>query len=618
MKETDFIQQNKDKWKEFEDILQSPERDPQRLTDLFIQTTDDLSYSRTYYPNRSVRVYLNGIAQQVYQTLYKNKERERNFISKLWKRDLPEVLWHSRNSLLLSTLIFLIGLTIGVMSSIYYPGFAKIILGEGYIQMSEANINKGDPMAVYKNSEPILMFLEIAWNNIKIAFGTFVLGLLFGVGTVYIILYNSIMVGAFIYFFAAHDLLKESLLAIMLHGTLELSMIVLSGCAGFVLAKGVLFPGTYTRGQALMLSSRNGIKIMVAVTVLLVYAAVIESFLTRFTEVPDIIRALIILLSFGLVIGYFVWYPRYLHKKGEINDIPTEEKPIPNPIKIDLFSIKTTGRIFTESFSLLSQSIRRISYSAILIASILTTYFGIVTNSQFRYSNSYTDDFYSIIYPFIIFNSHLNFEQNPLLYPLIAVLFSLLGIFVYNLFAGKLGVSSIKFGLLEIMNGISIIMLGMLPLLLPHGIIAYVLILWFPICLIWFVVTIQNRISFLKTIKEVLFIISGNYWKMIGLFLSIVGVQWISYLTINSQITDVIGKFIQMNIAGDSNISANIPYFIKTFLIFFVPSIILTLHIYSSILFFYSSKEKNKALNLRNMIQQIGIKKKAYGMEKEA
>jgi hypothetical protein len=99
MQETDFILQNKDKWQEFESVLQSKDKDPERLTDLFIETTDDLSFSRTYYPNRSVRVYLNGISQQVYQAIYKNKAREKNIFKKFWLEDLPEAMWHSRKAL---------------------------------------------------------------------------------------------------------------------------------------------------------------------------------------------------------------------------------------------------------------------------------------------------------------------------------------------------------------------------------------------------------------------------------------------------------------------------------------------------------------------------------------
>ena len=71
MRETSFIKQNKKKWKEFEKTMETAEPDPEKLNELYVKITDDLSYSRTFYPNRSVRVYLNNLAQQIFHTIYK-------------------------------------------------------------------------------------------------------------------------------------------------------------------------------------------------------------------------------------------------------------------------------------------------------------------------------------------------------------------------------------------------------------------------------------------------------------------------------------------------------------------------------------------------------------------
>ena len=67
MRETNFINQNKKKWQEFESALDGQYHDPDRLSEQFIQITDDLSYARTFYPNRSVRVYLNSLAQRIFK-----------------------------------------------------------------------------------------------------------------------------------------------------------------------------------------------------------------------------------------------------------------------------------------------------------------------------------------------------------------------------------------------------------------------------------------------------------------------------------------------------------------------------------------------------------------------
>ena len=75
MKETSFIKQNKEKWHKFEQMYHQNKKDPDELSSLFVELTDDLSYARTHYPKRTVRVYLNGLAQKVYNQLYRKKSR---------------------------------------------------------------------------------------------------------------------------------------------------------------------------------------------------------------------------------------------------------------------------------------------------------------------------------------------------------------------------------------------------------------------------------------------------------------------------------------------------------------------------------------------------------------
>ena len=71
MRETKFIDENKEKWQAFESALNNKNKNPEQLNEIFVQITDDLSHSRTFYPNRSVRVYLNGLAQRIFFLIYK-------------------------------------------------------------------------------------------------------------------------------------------------------------------------------------------------------------------------------------------------------------------------------------------------------------------------------------------------------------------------------------------------------------------------------------------------------------------------------------------------------------------------------------------------------------------
>lgn len=349
MKETRFIEQNKEKWAEYEQLLREDRPDPERLSELFVQITDDLSYARTFYPNRSVRVFLNSMASRIFQNIYRGKSFPGARIRNFWKNELPQALWEGRMALLLSFCIFTMAFVIGIISSIIEPEFARIILGDDYVTMTLANIEQGDPMAVYKDSGPFGMTAGIAANNLFVAFRTAIMGVLASLGTVLSLLYNGVMVGAFQYFFISRGLFTESFLTIWIHGTLEISAIIISGASGLIAGSGLLFPGTYRRIQAFQTSIRRGLKIFLGVVPVLLLAAFFEGFLTRFTETPDILRGLFILASLIFVLWYFVFFPFFKWRRGEFSAIATAELPADEQYIIRFNTIKTPGEILGDT-----------------------------------------------------------------------------------------------------------------------------------------------------------------------------------------------------------------------------------------------------------------------------
>ncbi|MCB0553221.1 MAG: stage II sporulation protein M, partial [Phaeodactylibacter sp.] len=246
MRETSFIEQNKEKWREFEQIMDIPRKDPDKLNDLFVQITDDLSYSRTFYPNRSVRVYLNGLAQRIFFSIYKNRRSRANRLFTFWADELPQLIYEARGEFRMAFLIFLLACLIGGVSSAMDEQFANVILGDAYVDMTLENIESGDPMAVYKQKGAFGMSLGIAMNNLFVAFLTFVMGAFFTLGSIAILIRNGIMLGAFQWFFIERGLFWDSFLTIWIHGTLEISAIIIAGAAGLTLGKGLVFPGTYS------------------------------------------------------------------------------------------------------------------------------------------------------------------------------------------------------------------------------------------------------------------------------------------------------------------------------------------------------------------------------------
>lgn len=358
MKESDFINQNKVKWEEVEKNLTKQEVSPSETSKLFVQVTDDLSYARTFYKNRSVKIYLNEIAKFLFNDINKAKQNYFKSFIKFWKTDLPLVMYVSRRSMLISFVVFVSCFILGVITSRYDPSFCRSILSSNYIDMTNENIAKGDAMAVYKSDGELETFLPIFVNNLRIDFVTFFSGIFMAIGSLFIMIVNGVMVGVFQYFFISKGLFWESFLAIWTHGTLEISAIILSGGAGLTLGKGLLFPGTHSRFQALKVSGMNGLKIIMGVAPVTLLAAFIEGFLTRHTNIPDAIRFSFILLSLSFVLIYFFWYPRKVAKKTtNLNDI-IEANPVfknhksfnPNEILNRADLMKQTFREFLKNF----------------------------------------------------------------------------------------------------------------------------------------------------------------------------------------------------------------------------------------------------------------------------
>jgi uncharacterized membrane protein SpoIIM required for sporulation len=181
--------------------------------------------------------------------------------------------------------------------------------------MTNENIEKGDPFGVYKSADPIMMFLGIAVNNIYVSFRVFVMGLLWGVGTIYGLFYNGVMLGSFEYYFFDKGLGGASILVVFIHGTLEISAIIIAGAAGLVLGNSILFPRTFTRIQSMIMGAKDGIKIIIGLMPVFLAAAFLEGFITRHTDMPVWLSLFILIASLSFIIYYFVIYPRMLARR---------------------------------------------------------------------------------------------------------------------------------------------------------------------------------------------------------------------------------------------------------------------------------------------------------------
>ena len=311
MREGQFIKRNIDRWKRYGD----PTEDPDELADRFMHLVDDLSYAKTFYPFSNTVRYINSLAANIFLSIYKNKKQSGNRIYLFFGKELPLIIYKHQRTLLISLLFFLLFIAIGVFSAMHEQTFVRAVLGDQYVDMTERNIASGDPFGVYKDANEFFMFVRIAFNNIRVSFNCFVLGITLGLGTLFLLFKNGLMLGVFEYMFFHHGLGMKSILVVFIHGTLELSAIVIASCAGLIIGNSILFPKTFTRIQSLVAGAKDAVKIVIALVPIFIIAAIFESYVTRYTEMPVWLSLLILLGSLAFVLWYFVFYPISVHKK---------------------------------------------------------------------------------------------------------------------------------------------------------------------------------------------------------------------------------------------------------------------------------------------------------------
>ncbi len=369
MRETEFIANNQEKWERYEKSLERSGEDPELLHHLYLQITDDLAVCRTLYPNRLVRVYLNGLAQRTFLQLNRGRRGTLSKLLTFWSDELPRVVYANRHPLLLSLLVFGLALLVGVLSYRADPDFAELILGADYVHMTEAQIATGDPMAVYKAQNPFDMALQITLNNLLVALLTFVTGLFLCVGSVVMLVRTGVMVGVFQYFFFAREgVFQESLLTIWIHGTLEISSLIIAGGAGLTLGSGLLFPGTLTRLQAFGRSARAGLKLLLGTLPLFLIAGFLEGYVTRYTDLPDALRLVFILLCLVFIVWYYVVYPRAVVRSGGSRVAAIWTPAVSRTTPYAFYQIRTLGEQLFVSFAIIRRNAGRLLIGGVLLS----------------------------------------------------------------------------------------------------------------------------------------------------------------------------------------------------------------------------------------------------------
>jgi len=286
------------------------------MASLYIHLVNDLSYAQTYYPKSKTVTYLNYLASHIYQKIYKTKRQETNRISYFFLTEVPLIVHEYRRYLLYAFILFFMSVGIGVVSAIYDHSFVRLIMGDNYVNMTLENIEKGNPVAVYKSANNFGMYVGITINNLFVGAKCFITGIFGGIGTFKMLLQNSIMLGAFQYFFYDQGVFWESVQGIWIHGSMEIFAIVVESAAGFILGASILFPKTFSRIDSLKIGLRNSFKIFLSTVPFTIAAGFLEGFVTRYSvDMENWANAAIILSTLSLISFYYLIYPSIVAKR---------------------------------------------------------------------------------------------------------------------------------------------------------------------------------------------------------------------------------------------------------------------------------------------------------------
>src|SRR5829696_3299532 len=294
-----FIRKNKSRW---EKIQQGGAADADEMAKDFVQLVDDLSYAKTYYPTSRVTKYINSLASTIYLGIYQNRKEEGNRLMRFWKYDVPLTVYKHRRIILFSFFIFFLFYTVGFFTAKHDPTFIRDVFGHSYVNETEKNIAEGNPFGIYQGGDSFFMSVGIMINNIIVSFMYFGKGILLGIFSLKELGKESMRVGVFNYMFFAKGYGLDFVLAVMIHGLLELTAIVMACGAGAIMGTSYLFPGTQSRLTAFKDGVKDGVKIVVGLIPILAVAAFYEGFVTRYYKMPIALNLLMLASSAAFII----------------------------------------------------------------------------------------------------------------------------------------------------------------------------------------------------------------------------------------------------------------------------------------------------------------------------
>ncbi|MCB1034588.1 MAG: stage II sporulation protein M [Acidobacteria bacterium] len=311
MNRESFEERYRKDWDELAELLEKldrlrPEVDARRFPELYRRVCHQLSLVRTRAYGRDLELRLNRLVLQGHQHLYRERSRSRGTWIRMFLSTFPRAVRAEWRLFWIATALLYLPLIAMHAAVVLKPELVYSVMSPEQVQGFEAMYRTSSAVEEERPSDSdFMMFGFYIYNNISIAFRTFAGGILFGVGSIFFLVYNGVAMGAA----SGHlDVVgsSENLYSFAIgHGAFELTAIVLAGATGLRLGSSLLMPGSRPRAVALRESARELLPIVFGMTAFLIVAAFIEAFWSSRSTEPEV-RLVVGAVLWGMVTFYLL------------------------------------------------------------------------------------------------------------------------------------------------------------------------------------------------------------------------------------------------------------------------------------------------------------------------
>ena len=310
---TRWLEKRKPHWSRLEELLERGTNkgfrslsrfELQELGILYRQIAADLAALREDRSSVHFARYLNQLLARAHNTIYSAQRASPSAVVDYFRFAYPRIFRENLNYCLAAFLIFLGSALVGMALTYHDPDFKMKILGPQMVDTIERHEMWTHSIVGIK---PVASS-AIMTNNIGVAFTSFAAGITGGVGTIYMMIFNGLLIGVIgtACWLSGMSLQLWSFVAP--HGVLELPAIFISGGAGLRLARGLLFPGFLPRRESVARAGNEAVKLLLGTIPMLVVAGVIEAFVSP-TSLAVPLKFGMAAALFALLLAYLFWKP---------------------------------------------------------------------------------------------------------------------------------------------------------------------------------------------------------------------------------------------------------------------------------------------------------------------